>query len=66
MASYYVNNNAQYNGDHEVHREGCGYMPSSRTALGDHASCASAVATARVYYSQVNGCAFCSRECHTS
>ena len=27
MASYYVNNNAQSNGDHEVHTTGCSWLP---------------------------------------
>ena len=26
MALYYVNNTAQSNGDHEVHREGCYWL----------------------------------------
>ena len=41
MAMYYVNDNAQPNGDHEVHREGCAWLPrlENRTALGDHHRC---------------------------
>jgi len=27
MALYYVNKNAQSNGDHEVHKDGCVFMP---------------------------------------
>ena len=27
MAYYYVNKNAQSNGDHEVHKSGCSWMP---------------------------------------
>lgn len=65
MASYYVNQNAQSNGDHEVHVEGCLYMPSSKTALGSFSSCAPAVQEAKKYYSQVNGCYHCSYACHT-
>lgn len=66
MANYYVNNNAQANGDHEVHVTGCSYMPNSKIALGDHYSCLSAVAEAKKHYRQSNGCFFCSRLCHTS
>jgi hypothetical protein len=29
MAKYYVNKNKQSNGDHEVHKEGCNYMPET-------------------------------------
>ncbi len=41
MAKYYVNDNAQSNGDHEVHKEGCTGMPlsSNRTYLGDFSNC---------------------------
>ena len=28
MSSYYVNTNAQANGDHEVHTSGCSYLPA--------------------------------------
>lgn len=65
--SYYVNKNAQSNGDHEVHKYGCRYLPhpSNRIYLGDFISCHSAVNEAKRYYSQVNGCYYCSRDCHT-
>ncbi len=29
MGSYYVNKNAQTNGDHEVHKNPCSYMPET-------------------------------------
>ena len=68
MAHYYVNKNAQPNGDHEVHREGCAFLPSlmNRLYLGMYGSCGPAVEEARRYYRQANGCFFCSRPCHTS
>ena len=68
MAAYYVNKNAQSNGDHEVHTTGCSFMPSdgNRLYLGDFVYCQSAVAKAREYYSRVNGCYFCASGCHTS
>jgi hypothetical protein len=31
MSRYYVNKNAQENGDHEVHTTGCSFMPTIRT-----------------------------------
>lgn len=67
MADYYVNRNAQSNGDHEVHVSGCTYMPQSenRIYLGSFSSCGPAVAEARKHYTQVNGCYYCSRPCHT-
>lgn len=65
MADYYVNQRAQANGDHEVHRHDCAYLPALRTYLGDHASCFSAVAQARRFLPTANGCYFCSPACHT-
>lgn len=66
MASYYVNNNAQPNGDHEVHVSGCRYMPSDKKYLGEYGSRAPAVTEAKKTYRQSNGCATCSSSCHTS
>ena len=67
MAYYCVNKNVQKNGDHEVHKVGCSHYPNeeNRIGLGDHASCASAVREAQKYYTQVNGCYWCSSPCHT-
>lgn len=65
---YYVNDNAQANGDHEVHREGCQFLPSAanRTYLGEFDNCADAVTAAKKHYTQSNGCRTCSNACHTS
>lgn len=67
MARYYVNDRAQPNGDHEVHKDGCSFMPSAanRTYLGDFGNCRDAVAAARRHYTQCNGCYYCSNACHT-
>lgn len=65
MADYYVNNHPQENGDHEVHRQGCMWMPNSKTYLGNFATCREAVTAARRHYWQSNGCYYCSHECHT-
>jgi len=67
MKKYYVNKNAQANGDHEVHAAGCPYIPlaHNRIYLGEFSSCRSAVAAAKKYYSQCNGCYYCANECHT-
>jgi len=67
MALYYVNKNAQSNGDHEVHTGSCSYLPTAenRIYLGSFTNCADAVRVASRYYSQVNGCYYCSRPCHT-
>ena len=67
MADYYVNKNVQANGDHEVHRDPCSFMPESanRTYLGAFSECSGAVKAAKSHYPQVNGCYFCSGACHT-
>ena len=68
MASYYVNDKPQSNGDHEVHKEGCYWLSlvSSRTYLGVFSSCHGAVREAKKIYSTANGCIHCSPDCHTS
>lgn len=66
MDEYFVNQDAQPNGDHEVHKAGCNWMPRYKLALGRHSGCHSAVQAARRHYSQSDGCAFCSPACHTS
>ena len=68
MSVYYVNKNPQVNGDHEVHKQGCNYMPDdlNKVYLGDYLSCRSAVTKALEFYSKSNGCFHCSEECHTS
>lgn len=70
MPYFCVNRNAQANGDHEVHdvsqQNWCLPTVDSRLDLGSQNSCREAVQAARSYYSQVNGCRWCARECHTS
>lgn len=65
---YYVNKNPQNNGDHEVHKEGCLWLPleSNRIYLGEFYSCSDAVKAAKQYYSDVDGCAKCIPQCHKS
>lgn len=67
MSHYYVNQQVQANGDHEVHVPGCTFFPNpeNRIYLGTFLECRSAVAAARRYYYQVNGCFYCLRACHT-
>ena len=68
MASYYVNKKAQLNGDHEVHKSDCPYLPNmeNRKYLGEFSNCRDAVNEAKKTYNQSNGCYTCSIECHTS
>ena len=68
MAIYYVNKKAQANGDHEVHKSNCTYLPSqeNRLYLGSFYDCHDAVREAKKTYSTADGCYYCSPECHTS
>ena len=65
---YYVNKNAQSNGDHEVHEATCSRCPAeeNRIYLGDFSSCGPAVQEAKKHYPQSNGCYYCSNACHTT
>ncbi len=67
MAFYYLNNNLQPSGEHEVHVEGCSWLAlaHSTTFLGNFLSCQSAIAAARNYRWNVDGCYYCCENCHT-
>jgi len=71
MKKYYINNNAQLNGDNEVHEDGCYWLrlANNTSYLGLFANCADAVRSAKIQYpyrNRINGCATCSSECHTT
>jgi len=68
MDYYYVNENAQNNGDHEVHKSNCSYLPDAKNlkGLGYFANCTDAVKEAKKTYSQSDGCYYCCNACHTS
>jgi hypothetical protein len=68
MPTYYVNKQAQSNGDHEVHESTCSYLPSASNLLylGVFTTCSDAVKEAKKTYSQADGCYWCCRSCHTS
>lgn len=69
MPNYCVNRNPQAGGEHEVHNvdSSCSYLPdySNRLELGRHANCDGAIEEAKKHYSNVDGCYYCSRDCHT-
>lgn len=68
MEFFLVNRQAQPNGDHEVHRLACRYLPLeiNRHNLGYFPTCHEAVWAARsLGYPQVNGCYWCCNACHT-
>lgn len=65
--NYYVNTNAQSNGDHEVHKSGCSHMPDiwSQKFLGSFTNCKDAVEEAKKTYPTADGCYYCAYECHS-
>ena len=67
MAYYYVNQNAQPTGEHEVHKAGCEYLKKvvKRLTLGDFSNCHDAVREAKKHYANSDGCYYCCNECHT-
>jgi len=67
MVHYYVNNIAQSNGDHEVHKAGCFYLQFvvNKTDLGGHDNCRTAVAKAKAIHITADGCKTCSPDCHS-
>lgn len=67
METYYVNKQAQANGDHEVHTSTCAWLPSeaNRLYLGQFSSCHGAVTEAKKHYPKADGCRYCSSSCHT-
>ncbi|ELK46336.1 hypothetical protein QRD89_18025 [Halobacillus sp. ACCC02827] len=66
MAQYFANQNQQADGGHEVHVEGCNFMPFEKNllALGGHSECSSALEEARNTFDKVNGCQHCCPDCH--
>ena len=66
MDSYYVNKNAQVNGDHEVHKCTCTFMPEQqhRLYLGYFNNCHEALREAKETYPRTaNGCPYCCPDC---
>ena len=67
MAIYIVNRNTDSNGNHEVHRVAtCNRLPKpeNQRRLGDFPTCHGAVREAKKHYSKVDGCFYCSSDCH--
>ena len=66
MELYYVNKNAQPNGDHEVHKSNCVFLPTleNRQYLGYFNDCHEAVKEAKKFYPYTaDGCHYCCPDC---
>ncbi|KZX58080.1 hypothetical protein A3710_20810 [Stutzerimonas frequens] len=64
--SYYLNENADIEGDNEMHRLGCSKMPKNKLYVGTFSTCREALSEAKKMLSTADGCAFCCPNCHTS
>ncbi|MFQ5471064.1 MAG: hypothetical protein ACE5EH_12325 [Gammaproteobacteria bacterium] len=66
MAEYYVDTVEQDNGDHEVHKQGCRFMPKDmyRIYLDEFSNSIDAVCEAKKFFENSTGCVFCSSEYH--
>lgn len=66
MAKYYINEKQQwgFGYNHEVHKEGCYWMPSTRKYLGEFSSESAALAAAKRLYNDADGCVHCCPSIH--
>ena len=66
MEYYYLNQNAQPTGEHEIHKASCKFLThmSNCIKLGYFYRAYDALIAARKYYNNVDGCYYCSPEIH--
>ncbi len=66
MPIYFVNDNPQSDGFHEVHESDCSWLAlaKSKTRLGYFSNCYKAVSEAKEIYTQSDGCKHCCPDCH--
>ena len=64
---YWLHNEPQAEGGYFAHTEWCEYLPplESRTPLGLHADCQSALVQARILHENMSGCPHCTSSCNT-
>lgn len=65
---YYFNENTDKNGNHEVHKESCSYLPdvANRKLIGLADDCKEAIKKAKQEHplKSFDGCYYCSYQCH--
>ena len=64
MEKYYVNRNAQSGGEHEVHKEGCDWMPDTPIYLGILRRLLGGDKKGENLFPDVDGCYWCCNESH--
>jgi hypothetical protein len=69
MHTYFFNINTDDNGNHEIHTDGCSYLPAvqNREIIGYYSDCKEALNAAKNRYpsKSFDGCYWCCRNCHT-
>ena len=68
MPLYYLNERANSNDNHIVHKAMCVRLPfiESKKTLGYFPECRDAIREAKKIYNRVNGCEVCISRCHES
>lgn len=66
MEHYFVTMNQHAGDEHEVHKDGCPYMPANeqRLYLGEFVDGLAALEEARKYYPKAIACRWCCPECY--
>jgi len=61
VSRYYVNRRRQKTGEHEVHVDGCPWLPvrKNRIELGEFGTCQQAIEAASAKFAKVDGCWHC-------
>ena len=67
MPRYLISKKTEDTGEHEIHTTFCPVSPGIENSiyLGYFSSCRQALKEARKHFIHVDGCVFCSKECHT-
>lgn len=67
MFNYFINKNLEFNGENEIHKEGCSFMPEKENLefLGSYDNANEAKIEAIIKGYNADGCYFCCREAHT-
>jgi hypothetical protein len=60
MRFYYVNNKAQSNGDHELHKQECAFLSTYKKYLGLFDNCNKAIIESKKTYKNSNSYFWCS------
>lgn len=64
MNHYYVHDDVDENGQHEVHNDNCFRLPKDKSYLGYYSNSKEAVEKAKTIYSNSDGCYHCCRDSH--